>query len=331
MTEQNRLLAPQFTPGSDEWYVNRLFGIAPRVDAAEQNSDAAGFIASTAPVSGELLSARDAWDASGRGGNALLEGNYGEAASQYGDMLLGLLGAVPGAGIVARGTKRGAAWMNRNLPAGVNRLVDAMMPADPKNTMFSGGGPTRSRIHGPSDSPARPKSTAEHKVYRGQIEDYPSPNYNAPAFFSDNPEIANIYSSAMKSPDEYNQMLHSQAHRDMLRRDGLSEEQIDAQIEDSLRRYRPNTTVGWADTSNFKSVENIDNAKELDRQIEIAKSEGYSGLIARNMQDVGGRQNQYVTWTPGTVRSAISRKQLYNVAPFLAAPAAAYGLSGDDQ
>lgn len=81
-----------------------------------------------APVSGEAIAARDAWDASGRAGNALLSGDYGEAASDYLNMGTGLLGAIPGAGIIARGTKRGAAWMDRNLPEGFNRLLDSVYP-----------------------------------------------------------------------------------------------------------------------------------------------------------------------------------------------------------
>jgi hypothetical protein len=57
-------------------------------------------------------------------------------------MLLGVMGAIPGAGIIARGTKRGAAWMDRNLPQGFNRLLDAAMPSDPKNTTNIIAGPT---------------------------------------------------------------------------------------------------------------------------------------------------------------------------------------------
>lgn len=97
---------------------------------------------SLAPGSGEAMSLRDAWDASGRGGNALLEGNLSDAASGYADFGTALLGAVPGAGMVARGTKRGAAWMDRNLPQGFNRLLDALYPADPRSTTNTFAGPT---------------------------------------------------------------------------------------------------------------------------------------------------------------------------------------------
>jgi hypothetical protein len=92
-----------------------------------------------APGSGEAMSARDAWDASGRAGAALTEGNFGEAASDYLNMGTGLLGAIPGAGIIARGTKRGAAWMDRNLPEGFNRLLDSVYPQGyaPNDTAYA--------------------------------------------------------------------------------------------------------------------------------------------------------------------------------------------------
>jgi hypothetical protein len=118
-----------YTPGSREWYADRLYGTGTPVNAAQQNADSAEFIASMAPVTGEAISARDAWDASGRGANALLQGNYGQAAGEYGNMLLGTVGAIPGLGIVARGVPKAAAWMDRNLPEGVNRLLDAISPS----------------------------------------------------------------------------------------------------------------------------------------------------------------------------------------------------------
>lgn len=135
---------PEFPPGSREWYESRLYGNGTPSDAAAQNAQGAEFVASMAPVTGEVLSARDAWRSSGKGAEALSQGQYSQAASEYGNMMLGVLGAVPGAGLIARGTKRGAAWMDRNLPAGFNRLLDAAMPSDPKNTTFSGAGPTTS-------------------------------------------------------------------------------------------------------------------------------------------------------------------------------------------
>ena len=142
MPEQNRLLQSRFAPGSREWYANRIYGTGVPVDASKQNAQGAEFVASMAPVTGEVISARDAWNSSGKGANALLQGDYGQAAGEYGNMLLGVMGAIPGAGIIARGTKRGAAWMDRNLPQGVNRLIDQVYPQDPQNTLHIFAGPT---------------------------------------------------------------------------------------------------------------------------------------------------------------------------------------------
>ena len=59
-----------------------------------------------APGTGEAVSAQDAWEASGRAGDALASGDFGEALSGYGDMALGLLGALPFVGMAARAGKR---------------------------------------------------------------------------------------------------------------------------------------------------------------------------------------------------------------------------------
>jgi hypothetical protein len=116
--------------------------LAEALKSAVTPEAVAEFGLSMAPGSGEAMSARDAWDASGRGAEALGKGEWGNAASEYGNLATALMGAIPGAGVVARGTKRGAAWMDRNLPTGVNKLLDSMMPSDPANTMNIFAGPT---------------------------------------------------------------------------------------------------------------------------------------------------------------------------------------------
>jgi hypothetical protein len=127
-----------FTPGSREWYEAKLYGIGNGNASVGANANALAETAlGIAPGSGEAMSARDAWQASGRGANALAQGQYGQAAGEYANMLAAMAGAVPGAGVIARGTKRGAAWMERNLPKGVNALADRMMPSDPANTAFA--------------------------------------------------------------------------------------------------------------------------------------------------------------------------------------------------
>jgi len=59
-----------------------------------------------APVTGEILSARDALGAGAEATGALLEGNTREAVRNVPDVVLGLLGALPGLGMVARGARR---------------------------------------------------------------------------------------------------------------------------------------------------------------------------------------------------------------------------------
>jgi hypothetical protein len=117
-------------------------GKADTLNTPEHRGALAKGLLEVLPGSGEAMSARDAWDASGRAGEALLAGRFGDAASGYGDMALGALGAIPGAGYIARGTKRGAAWMDRNVPEWANRLLDAVGPKDAGRTLFSGAGPT---------------------------------------------------------------------------------------------------------------------------------------------------------------------------------------------
>lgn len=160
-------------------------GISP--DATWRNLlPAAELGLSMAPGSGEAMSARDAWDASGRAAGALSEGNLGEAASEYLNMGTGLLGAIPGAGIVARGTKRGAAWMDRNLPEGFNRLLDAVYPSDPRSTTNIFAGPTA--------------KTADHAALAKAQEMARQPTYKlSPVVYDDMPEGMKIFE--IRTPD----------------------------------------------------------------------------------------------------------------------------------
>src|SRR5690606_23426199 len=74
------------------------------------------------------------------------------------------------------------------------------------------------------------------------------------------------------------------------------------------------------ETKNFKTLEwggqtfNDGRSKtglDVEGEITLAKQEGYEGLIVKNIEDTGGPQNQYVTWTKGTVRSAISGDEMF--------------------
>lgn len=154
---------------------------------------------SVAPGSGEAMSARDAWNASGRGVEAIQSGEYGRAASEYGNLLTALLGAAPGAGMIARGTKRGAQWMDQNLPAGFNRLLDAMMPSDPRNTTFSGAGPT-----GDASARARQMGYADDSFYRGEASGELPQEYDS-AYFSRDREYAHGFAErgGQEAPREF--------------------------------------------------------------------------------------------------------------------------------
>lgn len=96
---------------------------------------------SVAPGSGEAMAARDAWDASGRGGQALTEGRLKDALGEYLGMGTAIAGAVPGAGIIARGTKTGTKFMDENLPEWINKGLDRLMPSDPERTFGTFAGP----------------------------------------------------------------------------------------------------------------------------------------------------------------------------------------------
>lgn len=129
MPEQNRLLSPE-----DDF----AYGAGIPRDATWRNLLPIAEIGlSIAPGTGEAMALRDAWNASDRGANALLQGQYGDAAGNYANALLALTGAIPGAGMIARGTRRGTAWMDRNLPQGFNRLLDSMAPRASRDTVYA--------------------------------------------------------------------------------------------------------------------------------------------------------------------------------------------------
>jgi hypothetical protein len=82
---------------------------------------------------------------------------------------------------------------------------------------------------------------------------------------------------------------------------------------------QPNVIPAFIDTRNFKKVvlkgyEVLnDDAERLLKERELARSEGYSGVVISGATDNGVPGNQYITWTKGTVRSAISDNQLFSL------------------
>ena len=115
-------LKGSFTPGSREWYADQIYGTGVPADVEQKRAESADFIASMTPVIGEGMALRDAWDASGRGGQALTQGDVGDAASEYLTMLSSLAGGL--------------------LPFSVQKLTFAVVPSDPSSTTMIFAGPT---------------------------------------------------------------------------------------------------------------------------------------------------------------------------------------------
>ena len=74
----------------------------------------------------------------------------------------------------------------------------------------------------------------------------------------------------------------------------------------------------FIETKDFKAVDmdgyvwRDDGGERLKAEVEQAKSEGYEGLQATNVRDEGVVADQYVAWTKGTVRSALSEAQMFS-------------------
>jgi hypothetical protein len=115
-------LKGSFTPGSREWYADQIYGTGVPADVEQKRAESADFIASMTPVIGEGMALRDAWAASGRGGQALTQGDMQGAAGEYMNLLSSLAGGL--------------------LPLSVQKLTSAAMPSDPKNTTMIFAGPT---------------------------------------------------------------------------------------------------------------------------------------------------------------------------------------------
>ena len=166
MRQANRMIRDGSISPEDDFAYGQ--GIAP--DATWRSlAPAIEFGVGALPGSGEAMSARDAWDASGRGSNALLRGAYGDAAGEYGTMLLALLGAIPGVGILARGTRSGAQWMDRHVPDNINRMLDNNHSARPEELASSS-----KTLYNPPSKPQRdfshdyPTTTTDQASGTGQ-------------------------------------------------------------------------------------------------------------------------------------------------------------------
>lgn len=237
----------------------------------------AEFGLSVAPGSGEAMSARDAWDASGRAGNALLSGNYGEAASEYGNVATGMLGAIPGAGIIARGTKRGAAWMDRNLPAGVNKLLDAVTPQASQDTLYA--------IPAWHGSPHDFDEFKLDKIGTGEG----AQAYGHGLYFAENPAVAKRYQEQLSLPSVNGQVV---SHPDLLIAE-FARAKLDGKLSEYIK-FAENSIAQWSAkkasgkvSPEFADAQIRKNQTELDlmKQAETSKVAS-SGRLYRTELDV---------------------------------------------
>lgn len=139
-----------------------------------------------------------------------------------------------------------------------------------------------------------PRTPTEVKVYHGTADNrYWEQGIH---FYSDNPSVSNEYTrtGAVESLNA-NPEAYPPSH--------------------PFQELRPQSAAGFIETKNFKTVDfEGEPFIRMAQVIENAKKEGYEGLIAKNVSDTGGVQNQYITWTPGTVRSALSEQPLFALA-----------------
>ncbi len=150
----------------------------------------------------------------------------------------------------------------------------------------------------------KPKQEHEHLVYHGTPSSFDkfdpkrSGYPNNEFYFSDEPSVAAAFAGPMSTSATPNS------------------------------KYAPRTIPAYIDTSKFKTVDFngydwiSDDGERLHRVIDSAKKQGYHGLVAKKIIDsdagheMSGFPNsrlatQYITWTEGTVRSALSDHQWY--------------------
>jgi hypothetical protein len=89
---------------------------------------------------------------------------------------------------------------------------------------------------------------------------------------------------------------------------------LDENFKSGARVFKAHIDIGGmknVDMSGYRW--NADEGKRLRKALNDARKEGYKGLIVKGMTDGdGSTATQYLTWTPGTVRSALSDNQLFS-------------------
>lgn len=144
-----------------------------------------------------------------------------------------------------------------------------------------------------------PRTPTEVKVYHGTAASFDQFAPGEIHMFSDNPEVAEQYS---KMPN-----LEAQIEREKLEPGNASK------AYEGLGEG-PKVIPGYIETKNFKVLDSdkeFVNWDDFYRLAEQYKSEGYPGLLVKNVHDMTPKENVYITWTPNTVRSALSDNSLY--------------------
>ena len=189
-----------------------------------------------------------------------------------------------------------APWLTQDVPD-ENQIVRG----SGKGPQMMASEPTiKPRIRGSSENPRRPRSETEHLAYHGtksEAYDKFDPEFSNDGFFwlAPDPKIANNY--AMTGARSFD---------------------------------TPHVIPAYVDTEGFlvKDFSHIPvdpvygNWSEVNLEARRLAEEGkHKGLIAHNVVDAtedganGAPQTNYVTWTPKTVRNALSDNQLFSGAP----------------
>ena len=168
------------------------------------------------------------------------------------------------------------------------------------STVRPGSAPQHSLAIEPTPTALKPN---EVKVYHGTSApdfttfDAQQSKYGGDLYFTSNPEMASYYGGGSEP------YFLDQPGRSL--------------PQGAARRVIPTTM----DTTGFKAVNlkgmfkpyefQSDSGGRLEAEIVKAKTEGYKGLIAKGISDQGTRADQYVTWTPNTVRSSITQDRMF--------------------
>ena len=154
--------------------------------------------------------------------------------------------------------------------------------------------------------------------------------------FSDDPRLASEYAEHAQrelSSQGLDPYKMRNAYQASLNEQGYMNPEIYAREQQKLldENFKSGARVlkGSMNTEGMKTVDlsgyrwTSDEGAKLRKALNEARKQGHTGLIVKGMEDASGSTStQYLTWTPGTVRSAISDNELFGVVPFYPSGAA---------